>query len=121
GIIRVIYNASQYDMLNTIWIVVFINVSLAFFNLLPIPVLDGGHIVFATISKLRRKPLNPNVIASVQGSFMLLLFSMIIYVSFFDISRWVSDSSEMNEYRDQAVTPVFGQAEKSADETTATS
>ncbi|MDQ8201857.1 RIP metalloprotease RseP [Pelagicoccus sp. SDUM812003] len=109
GIIRVIYNASQYDMLNTLWIVVFINVSLAIFNMMPIPVLDGGHIVFATISKLRRNPINPNIIASIQGSFMLLLFSMIIYVSFFDISRWISETTEVNEIRDQRIAPVFGQ------------
>lgn len=113
GIIRVIYTAAQHDILFTIWIVVFINVSLAFFNMLPIPVLDGGHIVFALISKLRNKPLNPNLIASVQGSFMLILFSMILYVTFFDISRWVSDTSEVQEIIEQRVAPVFSGAPSS--------
>jgi len=110
GIIRVIYSAAQYDMLNTLWIVIFINVSLAIFNLLPIPVLDGGHIAFATINKLRKKPMNPNMIASLQGSFMILLFGMMLYVTFFDVSRWVSDSSEINEIRETRIPPVFGQA-----------
>ncbi|EDY83890.1 RIP metalloprotease RseP [Verrucomicrobiia bacterium DG1235] len=113
GIIRVIYSAAQYDMLSTLWIVVFINVSLAFFNLLPIPVLDGGHIVFATINKLRGKSMNPNVIASLQGSFMILLFGMMLYVTFFDISRWISDTSERAEIRETRVAPVFGQASDS--------
>ena len=109
GIIRIIYSAAQYSVLQTIWITMFINVSLAFFNLLPIPVLDGGHIAFATFSKLRGKPINPNVIASLQGSFMLILFSMIIYITYFDISRWFSDSSQIAEYREQLITPVFGE------------
>lgn len=108
GIIRVIYSAAQYDMLNTLWIVIFINVSLAFFNLMPIPVLDGGHIAFATYSKLRGKPINSNVIASLQGSFMILLFGMMLYVTFFDLSRWISDTSEVAERRETRVTPAFG-------------
>src|SRR5690606_32960649 len=58
GIIRIIYSAAQYSFLQVVWITMFINVSLAFFNLLPIPVLDGGHIAFATFSKLRGKPIN---------------------------------------------------------------
>lgn len=116
GIIRVIYSAAQYDMLSTIWIVVFINVSLAFFNLMPIPVLDGGHIVFATINKLRRKAINPNVIASLQGSFMIILFSMMLYVSFFDITRWVKDNSEENTRRETRVAPVFTTTDNAATE-----
>lgn len=108
GIIRVIKSAAQYDMLNTLWIVIFINVSLAFFNMLPIPVLDGGHIAFATVNKLRRKPINPNVIASLQGSFMILLFGMMMYVTFFDVSRWITDASESAETKAKAITPVFG-------------
>ncbi len=114
GIIRVIGSAAQVDMLNTLWIVIFINVSLAFFNMMPIPVLDGGHILFATINKLRRKSMNPNVIASLQGSFMILLFGMMMYVSFFDVSRWLSDSSEEAEQKAKSVTPVFGKTDNTA-------
>ncbi len=114
GIIRVIYSAAQYDMLNTLWIVIFINVSLAFFNMMPIPVLDGGHIAFATINKIRGKSMNPNIIASLQGSFMILLFGMMMYVTFFDISRWVSDTSEVAEQKETRVAPVFGKTENAA-------
>ncbi len=109
GIIRVIASSAQVDILHTVWIVVFINVSLAFFNLLPIPVLDGGHIVFALVQKLRKRPLPPNLVASMQGSFMLLLFSLIIYISFFDTKRLIDDTSQENEYKKQAVPIVFGE------------
>jgi regulator of sigma E protease len=65
-----------------------VNINLAVFNLLPIPVLDGGHMLFATIGKLRGRPLPHEFIAAAQSVFMVLLFSMIIYVTFFDVRRW---------------------------------
>ena len=72
-----------------------INISLAIFNLLPIPVLDGGHIAFATIAKITGKPIPPNFAAAIQGSFMLLLFSFMIYVTWHDIGRtFVKDKTE---------------------------
>ncbi len=111
GIIRIFYNSAQYDILFVLWLTVLININLAIFNLLPIPVLDGGHIVFATISRIKREALPPNLIASIQGSFMLILFSMMIYVTFFDVSRWVNDSSDSRNYLENRITPVFGATE----------
>ena len=87
-----------------------ININLAIFNLLPIPVLDGGHILFATISKIKKEALPPNLVASIQGGVMLLLFSLMIYVTFFDVNRWISDSSDTREYVEQRITPVFGES-----------
>ena len=108
GIIRIFYNSAQYDILFVLWLTVLININLAIFNLLPIPVLDGGHILFATISKLKREAMPANLIASIQGGFMLLLFSMMIYVTFFDVNRWITDSSDTREHIEQRITPVFG-------------
>lgn len=117
GIIRIFYNSAQYDILFVIWLTVLININLAIFNLLPIPVLDGGHILFATISKIKKEALPPNLVASIQGGFMLLLFSLMIYVTFFDVNRWISDSSDSREYVEQRITPVFGETseDKSSD------
>ncbi len=108
GIIRIFYESAKYNILFVLWLTVLININLAIFNLLPIPVLDGGHIVFATISKLKREALPANLIASIQGGFMLLLFGTMIYVTFFDIGRWRSDSSRTKEYQEQSIAPVFG-------------
>ncbi len=69
------------------WFVVFINVNLAILNVLPIPVLDGGHMMFATIEKLRGKPLPLAVLERLQVVFMVLIFSFMIYVTFFDVKR----------------------------------
>jgi regulator of sigma E protease len=65
-----------------------VNVNLAIFNLLPLPILDGGQMLFATIARLRGRPLPVNFIMTAQSVFLVLLLSMILYVSFFDVRRW---------------------------------
>jgi len=83
---------SDYPAHFVIWFAVMVNVSLAFFNLLPIPVLDGGHMLFATIAKLRGKALPFNFIAVTQSVFVVLLLTMMVYVTVFgDIRRIVRD------------------------------
>jgi len=94
GIINGFWDAanSDYPIRFAIWLAILVNINLAIFNLLPIPVLDGGHIVFATIGRLRGRPIPFNVIASVQSVFVVLLLGMIAYVTVFgDIRRMVRD------------------------------
>lgn len=91
GIARVFHITAQIDVRLVVWFTVLVNVNLALLNLLPIPVLDGGHIAFATIDRLRGRPLPVQVIATVQSVFMVLLFSMILYVTFFDVRRIAND------------------------------
>jgi len=110
GIIRVIHQFSQIDIRLVIWFICLLNINLAILNLLPIPVLDGGHIVFAAIARLRGKALPPNLVAGTQGVFMILLFSLMIYVSFFDVRRWQGDNQAEDRdtlERSLYITPVF--------------
>ena len=93
GIIRVFHMAAQADIRLVLWFTILVNINLAIFNLLPIPVLDGGHMLFATIAKLRGRALPINFIMTTQSVFMMLLFTMILYVSFFDVRRLVRDNS----------------------------
>jgi len=65
---------------------VLLNVNLAILMLLPIPVLDGGHIVLAGIEKLWR-PLHPRVVAYTTNAFFVLLVAFMLYVSFNDLRR----------------------------------
>ncbi len=116
GIAKIIYDTSKIDFRLLLWVIVVININLAIFNLLPIPVLDGGHIMFATIAKLRNKPLPINFIASVQGTFMIALLGMILYVSFYDVNRIVTDVSAENEWKQQRITPVFSLPENISNE-----
>ena len=64
-----------------------LNVNLAILNLLPIPVLDGGHIVLALIESMRRKPVNMRVLEIVQTGCAVLIIGYMVYISFFDVRR----------------------------------
>ena len=93
GIGRIFWDASEAGFRYVLWIAILVNVNLAIFNLLPIPVLDGGHILFATIGKLRGRVLSPTLIAATQSLFMILLLLMVGYVTVFgDIRRLVRDN-----------------------------
>jgi regulator of sigma E protease len=60
---------------------------LAFFNILPIPGLDGGHLVFIIWEALRGKPLPIKVKLRIQQVGLAILFTLIIFIFYIDISR----------------------------------
>ncbi|MFZ4776357.1 MAG: RIP metalloprotease RseP [Terrimicrobiaceae bacterium] len=64
---------------------VLINVNLALINLLPFPVLDGGHITLAIIEGIRRKPINVRVLEFVQSACALTLIGFMLYLTFYDV------------------------------------
>ncbi|HEY8650240.1 MAG TPA: RIP metalloprotease RseP [Chthoniobacterales bacterium] len=67
-----------------LWFSVILNVNLAILNMLPIPVLDGGHIVLALIESVRRRPVNIRVLEFVQTGFAVLIIGYMLYVTFYD-------------------------------------
>jgi len=69
-------------------IAVLLNINLAIINLLPIPVLDGGHIVFAALEAIRRKPLSARLVHAASITFAVLLIGFMLYVTYFDIQRF---------------------------------
>jgi regulator of sigma E protease len=97
GIVRILDSAAEAGIRSVLMFTILVNVNLAIFNLLPIPVLDGGQMLFATIGKLRGRVLPVNFISAAQSVFIVLLFSMILYVSYFDVRRWARDASAEKE------------------------
>lgn len=72
---------------NLIYFMSLLSVNLGLLNLLPIPVLDGGHLAFLTIEGLRRKPLNMRVQIIAQQVGIGLLGTLMIFVFYNDIAR----------------------------------
>ena len=55
--------------------------------MLPIPVLDGGHILMAMLERIRRRPLDVRFVEYTTTVFAVLLISFMLYVTFFDFKR----------------------------------
>ncbi|HEY5741762.1 MAG TPA: RIP metalloprotease RseP [Terrimicrobiaceae bacterium] len=87
GIMRLYYQVfeTNYGWQLALSLSVLINVNLALLNLLPFPVLDGGHIVLAIIEGIRRKPINVRLLEAVQTACAVLLIGFMLYVTFFDV------------------------------------
>lgn len=81
------YYELSFDLRRVLMLTILININLAFLNLLPVPVLDGGHILFATIERVRRKPLPKSVLSAIQTVFVFALLIFMAFILFRDFSR----------------------------------
>jgi regulator of sigma E protease len=99
GIFRIYYllfeNERGWQL--ALWFSVILNVNLAILNMLPIPVLDGGHIVLALVEAVRRKPVNIRVLEVVQTGCAVLIIGYIAYISFFDVGDWIGEKRSQPE------------------------
>ncbi|MDG2125923.1 MAG: RIP metalloprotease RseP [Verrucomicrobiales bacterium] len=95
GIMRLYYRLFEHrdGWRLVLWFSVVLNVNLAILNMLPFPVLDGGHITTALLEWIRRKPLPVKLLEMVQVGCVLLLFSFIIFVTMKDAGDWVGEST----------------------------
>ncbi len=92
GIVRILHTAAEIGIRAVLMITILLNVNLAIFNLLPLPVLDGGQMLFATLGRLRGRALPVNFIMTAQSVFFVLLLSMVAYVTIFsDVPRMIRE------------------------------
>jgi regulator of sigma E protease len=64
-----------------------LSANLAVINFLPIPILDGGHMVFLIIEGVRGKPASERVFIAAQYAGLCLILSLMIFVLFLDANR----------------------------------
>ena len=72
---------------NFLYIFVIITINLGVFNLLPIPALDGGRLLFLAVEAVIRRPLNPKIEGYIHAVALLLLLGLAAVVTFNDIVR----------------------------------
>lgn len=113
GILMYLYYNILQDIRLGISFIVLLNINLAIINLLPIPVLDGGHILFAIVEWIRRKPMNYRFAAATQTAFAILLVSFILYVSYNDVRRFLRISS-FGKSKEEITDPKFQQPHSTA-------
>lgn len=83
---------SLYSMISTpqgwmlaLWFAVVLNVNLAVLNILPLPVVDGGHIVLNTLELIFRRPISGRILEGIQTVFVLCLMLFFVFVTFKDV------------------------------------
>jgi regulator of sigma E protease len=72
-----------------LWFSVVMNVNLALLNLLPFPVLDGGHITLALLETIRRRPVSGALLNYLQSACAVALIAFMLFIAFFDTGDWV--------------------------------
>ena len=88
GVIYTVGEAAKYGLINLLYITGFISVNLGFFNLLPIPALDGSRILFMLVELVRGKPVNPEKEGFVHFVGFIFLMLLMIVVTYSDIIRF---------------------------------
>ena len=87
GIGEIMGQALEVSFSNFLFLVAMISIWLALFNLLPIPALDGGKLLFLGIEKIKGTPINPNLERNITGLFFTILVGLMIFVTIKDILR----------------------------------
>jgi regulator of sigma E protease len=80
---------SENGWRRVLWFSVILNVNLALFNLLPFPVLDGGHITLALVESIRRRSVSARFLNFLQTACAMLLIGFMLFIAFFDIGDWI--------------------------------
>ncbi|MBP3370490.1 MAG: site-2 protease family protein [Clostridia bacterium] len=87
GVAEVVGEAAKEGLMNFLYISTVLTINLGVFNLIPFPALDGGRFLFLIIEAIRRKPINKNVEAYINFAGIVLLFGLMIFISFKDVLK----------------------------------
>lgn len=85
GIYKITSDFAKSGFVILLSLVAFLSVNLSVINLLPVPVLDGGHVLFLIIESILRRPLNEKIVEICQKIGFALLMALIIFTFYNDI------------------------------------
>lgn len=91
GMVQIMHHGFSLGIKEALFWMATISMNLGIFNLLPLPVLDGGHICFAVYEMVTRKRVSPKVMEKLVIPFVVLLVSLFIYVTYQDVVRLFSN------------------------------
>ena len=87
GIFGMLAIQVNHDLRLALSFLVLLNINLAILNLLPVPVLDGGHILISIIEWIRKEPVSVKIQEWATTAFAALLLCFFVYVTFADVKR----------------------------------
>lgn len=91
GIFFITSKAAKLGLIAVIHLIAVLSVSLAIFNLLPLPILDGGHLFLLGLEKLRKKALGAKAEGVINNLGLSLMVSLALLVTYNDILRLYAD------------------------------
>ena len=87
GFTAVMSQTVQFGIKPFLQLLAFISINLGVMNLLPIPALDGGRILFLIVEAIRRKPLSPKIEGYVNAAGFIFLLALMVYATGNDVLR----------------------------------
>lgn len=85
GVTAVVSEAAKSSFTDYLYLVVVITINLGIFNLLPLPALDGGRLIFQIIELIRRRPVKPEFEGYVHFIGIVLLMLLMVVITFKDV------------------------------------
>ncbi|MGI6722684.1 MAG: RIP metalloprotease RseP [Anaerovoracaceae bacterium] len=89
GIVAIVGQTAKQGVIYLIYLMALISLNLGVFNMLPFPALDGGRLAFIVIRKITGKVITDSIEAKVNLAGLMLLFGLMIYVTWNDIMRFI--------------------------------
>ncbi|HSX38954.1 MAG TPA: site-2 protease family protein [Chlamydiales bacterium] len=90
GIVHVVHQSWMVGIKEAVFWMAVISLNLGIVNLLPIPVLDGGHIMFSLLEMIRKRPIRSKTMERLILPFIGLLIAFFIYITYQDLARLFS-------------------------------
>ena len=87
GIYTVVGASRKSGIQSVLFLIAYLSMNLGLMNILPIPALDGGHVLFLVIEKITGRKINAEIESKITVFFFFLLIALMIYVTIFDIIR----------------------------------
>ena len=95
GILSIGYRVASQGLTDLLLFLGFLSINLAILNFLPIPVLDGGHMVFLIWEGITRRKPSPRIIGYAHAVGLLFIISLFMFVMYIDlfVNKFVSMSN----------------------------
>lgn len=90
GIVTMVDDTVKYGLSSFGSLIALMSINLAIMNLLPFPALDGGRIIFVLIRKVTGKKITEEMEGRIHGAGLMMLFALMIFVTWNDIMRLFS-------------------------------
>lgn len=88
-IVQVAGQQAARGLTDWLFFVAVISLNLGILNLLPIPILDGGHLLICAVEGITRRPANPRILETAQQLGLALLLTLMLFATYNDVMRWI--------------------------------